>query len=56
MGQYKEKQIIINKSIGPPIIPFTKAFKWIIIVEYISAAGRVLKLIIIYIGKKLKDY
>jgi hypothetical protein len=56
MGQCGGEQIIMNKLIGPPVIPSTGISKWVTIVEYISAADRVLKPIVIHIRKEPKDY
>jgi hypothetical protein len=56
MGQCGGEQIIVNKSIGPPVIPSTGTSKWVTIVECISAAGRVLKPMVIHIGKEPEDH
>jgi hypothetical protein len=52
MGQTGSEPVIINKLIGPPIIPSTNTSKWVIIIEYVSILGRVLKPIIIHISKE----
>jgi hypothetical protein len=56
MGQCAGEQIIINKSIRPPVIPFTEISKWVTTIEYISATGRVLKSMIIHIRKEPQDH
>ena len=56
MGQCGGEQIIVNKSIGPPVIPSTGTSKWVTIVECISAAGQVLKPMVIHIGKEPEDH
>jgi hypothetical protein len=54
IGQADGETIIINKSQGPPIIPSTSILKWVTIIKYISAVGRILKPMVIHIGKDPK--
>jgi hypothetical protein len=52
MGQTGSEPVIINKLMGPPIIPSTGTSKWVTIIECVSASGRVLKPMIIHISKE----
>ena len=50
MGQASDEAIIVNKPQGPLILPSTSISKWVTIIKYISADGRVLKPMVIHIG------
>jgi hypothetical protein len=56
MGQTGSEPVIVNKLMGPPIIPSTGISKWVTIIECVSASGRVLKPMIIHIGKEPQDH
>jgi hypothetical protein len=55
MGQAGGEAVIVNKSQGPPIIPSTGTSKWVTVIECTSAVGRVLKPMVIHIGKDPKQ-
>ena len=56
MGQTGSEPVIVNKCLGPPIIPSTGTSKWVTIIECISVTGQVLKPMVIHIGKDVKDH
>ena len=56
MGQTGSEPVIMNKAIGPPIIPSTGTSKWVTIIECISAAGRALRPMVIHIGREPEDH
>jgi hypothetical protein len=56
MGQTGSEPVIVNKCLGPPVIPSTGTSKWVTIIECISATGQVLKPMVIHIGKDVKDH
>ena len=56
MGQTNGEQVIVNKSMRPPVIPSIGTSKWVTIIECISAAGQVLQPMVIHLGKNPKDH
>ena len=56
MGQTAGEDVIVNKSQDPPVIPSTGTSKRVTIIECTSASGRVLKPMVIHIGKEPEDH
>jgi hypothetical protein len=51
MGHIRGTFVIFSKEVGPPQAPSTSTTNWVLIIEYIDAAGGNLPPMVIHIGK-----
>ena len=56
LGQIQGKNVLFNKTMGPPVTPSTEITKWVLIIECVTADGRAIKPYIIHISKTPQDH